>query len=399
LKTTASLYIHIPFCDSFCDYCDFYSVNVNNLNENYIESFITAIINDIKFQIEYFDINEIPTVYIGGGTPSVLGVKISRLFAALKEIPFFSPQEFTVEANPESITEEFLSLCRQGGVNRLSLGVQTFNEPSRLSVNRKGNALFLESQLNLACKYFPGAQTGADLSLDLMAGLPYQDEKIIMEDINRIRAHNPSHISLYSLTVEKNTPLEEKINAKKIILPNSDKTDSLWLFGRYMLMSEGYNHYEVSNFAQNGKQCLHNTRYWQMKNWIGAGPSASGTLINEETAQAKRFTYAQDVDKYIKKPLITSAHCENIDKTTLLKDTILMGFRCKEGTDRELFMKRFGCSLEECIPEALEKWKGKDKMLFLNSFLSDAFTEIEVSKSCPQTIKKRPTVRLGVLKK
>jgi len=377
LKTTASLYIHIPFCDSFCDYCDFYSVTVKNLNEGYIESFITALINDIKFQIEYFDINEIPTVYIGGGTPSVLGAKISLLFNALKKIPFFSPKEFTVEANPESITEEFLSLCGQGGVNRLSLGVQTFHEPSRLSVNRKGNANFLESQLNLARQYFPGAQTGADLSLDLMTGFPHQDEKIIMEDINRIRAHNPSHISLYGLTVEKNTSLYEKIKAKKIILPDSDKTDSLWLFGRDLLKSEGYNHYEVSNFAQDGKQCLHNMRYWQMKNWIGAGPSASGTLINEETAQAKRFTYPHDVDAYIKSPLITSAHYENIDKTALLKDVILMGFRRKEGPDGELFKRRFGCSLEECIPKTLEKWKGKDIMLFLNSFLSEAFTEVD----------------------
>ena len=378
MKTSASLYVHIPFCDSFCDYCDFYSVNAKNLNEDYIESFITALINDINFQIEYFDINEIPTAYIGGGTPSVLGVKISRLFNALKNLPFFSPEEFTVEANPESITEEFLSLCRLGGVNRLSLGVQTFHEPSRLSVNRKGNAYFLEKRLNLAGQYFPGSKTGADLSLDLMTGLPYQDEKIIMEDINRIRARNPSHISLYSLTVEKNTALEEKINAKKIILPDRDKSDSLWLFGREVLVNEGYNHYEVSNFAVDGKQCLHNTRYWQMKNWIGAGPSASGTLINEETAQAKRFTYAHDVGVYIKTPLITSAHRENIDKTSLLKDVILMGYRRKEGPDRELFKKRFGRSPEECIPETLERWKGKDIMLFLNSFLHDAFMEIEI---------------------
>ncbi|WP_461255056.1 radical SAM family heme chaperone HemW [Treponema sp. R80B11-R83G3] len=374
------MYIHIPFCDSFCDYCDFYSVTVKNLNEGYIESFITALINDIKFQIDYFDINKIPTVYIGGGTPSVLGAKISRIFDALKKIPFFSPEEFTVEANPESITEEFLALCRRGGVNRLSLGAQTFHEPSRLSVNRKGSARFLESQLSLACKYFPGAQTDADLSFDLMTGLPHQDEKIVMEDINRIRAHNPSHISLYSLTVEKNTDLEEKIKAKKIILPDSDKSDSFWLFGRDLLTSEGYNHYEVSNFAQDGKQCLHNIRYWQMKNWIGAGPSASGTLINEETAGAKRFTYANDVDSYIKSPLITSARCENIDKTALLKDVILMGFRLKEGPDRELFKSRFGLTLEECIPETLKKWKEKDKMLFLNNFLYDAFSEIEETK-------------------
>jgi oxygen-independent coproporphyrinogen-3 oxidase len=377
LKTGASLYIHIPFCAAFCDYCDFYSVTAKNIKEGYIESFIEALIKDINYQIEYFSIDEIPAAYIGGGTPSVLGKKISPLFDALKKIPFFKPEEFTVEANPESLTEEFLLLCRQGGVNRLSLGVQTFHEPSRICVNRKGNASLLENSLTIASQYFPGNLTGFDLSIDLMTGLPYQNEKIVCEDIKRICARKPSHISLYSLTVEKNTALEEKTKRKEIIPLDNDKADSLWLLGRELLVNEGYNHYEVSNFAVNGKQCFHNLRYWQMKNWIGAGPSASGTLINEETAQAKRFTYAQDVDEYIKTPLITSAHCENIDKNALLKDTVLMGFRCREGLDNELFKSRFGCTLEECIPKTLEKWKEKDKMLFLNSFVSDTFIELE----------------------
>jgi len=377
LKTSASLYIHIPFCASFCDYCDFFSVT-NNFNEGYIDSFIASLIKDINYQIEYFNIGEIPTAYIGGGTPSVLGKKLSRLFGALKEIPFFTPEEFTVEANPESLTEEFLAACRKGGVNRLSLGVQTFHEPSRLCVNRLGDALLLEDRLKSASRYFPGGQTGADLSVDLMTGLPYQTEKTIVEDIKKVRVFNPSHISLYSLTVEANTALEEKIQKREITMPDGEKADSLWLLGCKLLENGGYKHYEVSNFALAGKQCLHNLRYWQMKNWIGAGPSASGTLINEQTASARRYTYAKDVDAYIKTPLITSANCEEIDKKTLLKDTILMGFRCKERTESELFKNRFGCSLEECIPKTLEKWKDKDKMSFLNSFLADAFSEMEL---------------------
>jgi len=376
LKTTASLYIHIPFCSSFCDYCDFFSVKTQNLKEDYFDLFISSLIKDINYQIEYFNIGEIPTAYIGGGTPSVLGKKIARLFNELNKIPFFTPKEFTVEANPESLTEEFLSVCRQGGVNRLSLGVQTFHEPSRISVNRKGDLSLLKNRLELASQYFPSAQTGADLSIDLMTGLPYQDEKIVSEDIKTICTFNPSHISLYSLTVENNTALEEKINKKEITMPNSDKADSLWLLGCDLLKNEGFNHYEVSNFAKDGGQCLHNLRYWQMKNWFAAGPSASGTIVNEETATAKRFTYAKDVDAYIKTPLITSAYCENIDKKTLLQDTLLMGFRCKDGIDKALFKSRFGFSLEECIPKTLAKWKNKETMLFLNAFLSDAFSEI-----------------------
>jgi len=377
LKTSASLYIHIPFCASFCDYCDFFSVTANNLSEGYIDSFIESLIKDINYQTEYFNIGEIPTAYIGGGTPSVLGKKLSRFFDALKEIPFFTPKEFTLEANPESLTEEFLSVCRQGGVNRLSLGGQTFHEPSRLCVNRAGSALLLDERLKLASRYF-GAQTGTDLSVDLMTGLPYQTKETIAEDIKKIRVFNPSHISLYSLTIENNTALEEKINKKEITMPDADNADSLWLLGRELLENEGYNHYEVSNFAFDGKQCLHNLRYWEMKNWIGAGPSASGTLIDEKTVTAKRFTYAKDIDAYIKTPLITSAQCEEIDKKTLLKDTILMGFRLKDWTENELFKNRFGCSLEECIPKTLAKWKDRDKMSFLNSFLSDAFTEMDL---------------------
>jgi oxygen-independent coproporphyrinogen-3 oxidase len=380
LKTEASLYIHIPFCSSFCDYCDFFSVKTDNLNKDYIESFITALITDIYYQIEYFDINKIPTVYIGGGTPSLLGTKISPLFDALKKIPFFSPQEFTIEANPESITDEFLSLCRQIGVNRLSAGVQTFCESSRRSVNRKKSSSFLERQLSLASQYYSGGKTGFDLSLDLMTGLPYQDEKIILEDIKRINSFKPSHISLYSLTVENNTALEQKIKTKKIILPDRESSDSLWLYGRELLLKEKYNQYEVSNFALSGKISKHNMRYWQMKNWIGAGPSASGTLINDETKETYRLTYKDDIDAYIKKPLITCAHLEKIDKKTLLQDTILMGFRCIEGPDKELFKKRFNCTIEDCIPKTLAKWEKKDKMLFLNSFISECFTEIEQSQ-------------------
>jgi len=376
LKTSASLYIHIPFCASFCDYCDFFSVTAKNLSEDYIDSYITSLIKDINYQIEYFNIGEIPAAYIGGGTPSVLGKKLSPLFDALKKLPSFAPKEFTVEANPESLTEEFLSICRQGGVNRLSIGAQTFHEPSRLCINRAGNARLLEERLKTASRYF-GAQ-GTDLSADLMTGLPYQTEETIIDDIKRIRAFNPRHISLYSLTVEANTALEEKINKKEITMPSADKADALWLLGCELLEKEGYAHYEVSNFALDGKQCLHNLRYWQMKNWIGAGPSASGTLINEQSATAKRFTYAKDVDAYIKSPLITSAQCEEIDKKTLLKDTILMGFRMKDWNEKDLFKNRFGCSLEECIPKTLEKWKDRDIMSFLNTFLSDAFSEIEL---------------------
>jgi len=371
----ASLYIHIPFCSSFCDYCDFFSVTKNNFNDEYIDAYLSALINDIEFQISLFNVKNIPTAYIGGGTPSVLGKKINILLNALNSIEQFSPAELTIEANPESITKEFLGLCKDGGINRLSLGVQTFNEKCRMAVNRKGSAYTLNENLSLAAKYFPSS-----LSADLITGLPFQTKEIISDDIKNILEYKPCHVSLYGLSLENDTPLKEKINKKIIELPDDDIMDNLWLFGRDLLVNEGFDNYEISNFALNGKRCLHNMRYWQMQNWLGAGAGASGTIINEKETCAKRYTYKNDIDLYIKNSNIKNAVIEHLEKDTLIRDSILMGYRLKEGPNEEIFKERFGFTAENCIPKTFANWKDKNKMLFLNKFLSEAFDELDTGK-------------------
>ena len=387
--SVSSLYIHIPFCASLCDYCDFYSVNAANISEDYIDSFLSALINDIKRQIDFFGITEIPAAYIGGGTPSVLGRKIQVLFNALNGLSVFSPQEFTIEANPESLTEEFLSVCAGYAVNRLSLGIQTFSGKSRIAVNRAGCYSKLEEKLALASRFFCADVSRTSLSCDLITGLPYQSKNIILDDIKRLISFAPSHISLYSLSVDKNTILYKNSENNTIKLPDSDISDILWLTGRETLISAGYEHYEVSNFAYPAvKRCLHNIRYWRMNNWIGAGPAASGTFIDENKGTARRFTYLSDVDAYIKsmnkkEPAMngnlfnTMSVCEILDKNILLRECLLMGFRYIDGPDPALFFNRFGITLDSCIADTLKKWEGKDKMLFLNKFLSDAFLELD----------------------
>ena len=373
VNKSLSLYIHVPFCSGAqetggkCDYCDFYSVIPGN--DDIISAFLDAVVRGINNQIKYFNVNEIPSVYIGGGTPSVLGKHISILFSALNEIPFFAPAEITVEANPESVTEEFLNICKEGGVNRLSLGVQTFNETSRKAVNRTGNVEILEERIAMCSKYFPDA-----LNVDLITGLPYQNEKIIIDDIKKLLDFNPAHISLYSLSVEKNTNLEKRLRNKEISLPDSE--DSLWFLAKDTLEEVGFKQYEVSNFAKDDKKCLHNIGYWLMQGWLGIGPGASGTVVNEEEGSAKRFTFAPDVNAFIKNPFIEGAVYEEINKKDLLKESLLMGYRYIEGPDEELFKKRFGCGIEDCIPKTISLWKGKDKMLFLNKFMTEAFDEL-----------------------
>jgi oxygen-independent coproporphyrinogen-3 oxidase len=377
-STSLSLYIHVPFClpgiRGRCDYCDFFSTAPENLPDEYIDAFLKAIIADVNYQIEYFNVCEIPTVYIGGGTPSVLGRRIGVLLGALSEIKGFAPVEITVEANSESATEEFLCACRDGGVNRLSLGVQTFHEPSRRAVNRAGNVEMLEERLALCSRFFSGS-----LSADLITGLPCQNEEIVLDDVRRLLSFDPVHVSLYSLCVENGTVLEKKLKNREITLPDRDKADTLWFSARDALMQAGFHQYEVSNFARDGKRCLHNIRYWRMEGWLGAGPAASGTIVDENERRAKRFTYAPDVQAYIKTPFVNTAICEELNKATLMRESVLMGFRYCEGPDAEIFKKRFGLRIEDCIPQTLSRWKGRETMLFLNGFLSEAFDEMESS--------------------
>ncbi|GHV66509.1 coproporphyrinogen III oxidase [Spirochaetia bacterium] len=378
---TASLYLHIPFCSSCCDYCDFYSIPLAGKKYD-LDLYVDTLVAETEKQIRRFGVKKIPTVYIGGGTPSVLGAeRISRLLRGLRTLWINTnekPLEITLELNPESAGEDLLAASRDGGVNRLSMGVQTFHEPSRQAINRIGEAATLSTALTLAADFFPGA-----FSVDLIAGLPFQDEKILLNDIDRIAAYEPAHVSLYSLTVEEGTPLALKAGTPGF-LPNADDADSLWIKGRDALERLGYKQYEVSNFSQPQKECLHNIRYWRMENWLGVGPAASGTIINDDKGTGLRFTYVPEAEPWLAgnpPQSIPSAPLQDeefLDRLTLMKESILMGFRYARGPDNGLFQQRFGMSIEEAIPKALFRRRSrKDKFLFLDSFLRDAFQELD----------------------
>ena len=430
---TASLYIHIPFCASLCDYCDFFSVPINaendvNVINTFIDNFINNLLIDIEEQFAIFGVDNVPTVYIGGGTPSAPGAaRMERLLAgvgALLQPMKKGVEEFTVEANPESAGEDFLQACASGGVTRISLGVQTFHDPSRRAVHRIGDGALVEQRLALAARYFPGA-----FSVDLITGLPFQTEAVLCEDIKRALAFRPGHVSLYSLTLEPQTPLGERVTRHGeavVSLPRGDEADALWITGRDALEKAGLTQYEVSSFALPGKTCAHNIRYWRMENWIGAGPAASGTIIDNEAGTGRRYTYPADIEGYIgktshggtegtegtengkgiqnfitpcppcKQPKV--APClrernwilEELDRDSLIRETLLMGFRYRGGPDPVSFKRRFGCGIEECIPQTVSRWRergffdseqnslapSRNGLLFLNAFLRDAFGEL-----------------------
>jgi oxygen-independent coproporphyrinogen-3 oxidase len=387
-----SLYVHVPFCRSFCDYCDFYSVLLDSPGGGDLaDRYIGALAEDGRRLFEVPP-SSVPTVYIGGGTPSVLGAEaMGRLLDLLQGL-LPSPaedREWTVEANPESLDRAFLRACREGGVNRLSLGVQSFSPRSRALVHRGGGPETVERALDLAAEFFPG-----NFSLDLMAGLPGQDPDSLLGDLERALGFHPAHVSLYALTVEEGTPLWERRGE----LPSREEADSLWIAGRDALEAAGYGQYEVSNFSLPGKESRHNLRYWTMRNWLALGPSGSGTLIDEREGRGLRFTWPADLESWLSGPSPRAGRealppVEILDPLTLMKESLLMGFRCKRGPEAGLFAGRFGRSLEEAIGGTLAKYRdrglvaggdqgrgwalNREGLLWLDPFLVDAFNEVD----------------------
>lgn len=367
--TEASLYIHIPFCARKCFYCDFYSRPVNSDSEK-IDDYIAFLHADILSQLRLHNVNSVPTIYIGGGTPSILGARgIKKIFDFLRGILVVPPLELTVEANPESITKEFIEECVSGGVTRLSVGIQSLNNDSRAAIGRFGDASNTRKQCAMLAGY------GIDISFDMLSGLPFQDRRSICADIRELVGYGASHVSLYDLNVEEGTQLEREIASGRTKLPAPEDAAEIFLAGREELYKAGFIQYEVSNFSRPGFESQHNMRYWRMKNWLGAGKTASGTIIDEETGTGRRFC---------------DGAVEELDTDTLIRETIMMGFRCAKGPDEALFIKRFKKPLRTLIPKtiALAITRGQisenvsgialnsEGLLYLNVFLRSAFSEL-----------------------
>jgi oxygen-independent coproporphyrinogen-3 oxidase len=363
---TSSLYIHIPFCVSKCAYCDFHSRPIAP-SDPAIERYLDGLLVEISGKIRNHGVLTIPSVYIGGGTPSMLGARgIARLLSFITEnlAACLTPDcEVTVEVNPDSIDAAFLETCKRRGATRISIGIQTFNDACRAKVNRQGSGKAALEKLALLRGVFPSS-----FSADLISGLPGQTRSILAKDIETLLASGPPHISLYDLMPH---------GAMSGLLSEEERA-ALWLGGRGALLKAGYEQYEVSNFARPQARSAHNIRYWRMQNWIGAGEAASGTIIDDDTGTGFRET---------------AGRVERLDSPTLIKETLLMGFRFIEGPDAALFRRRFGKTIEETIPCSLATWRAKgvvrkdaaapspQGLLFLDSFLRDCFAELSPSRT------------------
>lgn len=288
-NSNTALYIHIPFCISKCRYCDFFSLTCKNISDEYIE----AVCNQIIFFQNKYSIRSWKSVYIGGGTPSLLTFsQLNKLFSVIN-LDSNCETEITIEVNPDDITKEFLINLSKSPVNRISCGIQSMNDDVLKIAGRRATLTKNEEALVLLNKFW-----NKRLSLDLICGLPGETEESFFYALNQLLKTNVEHISMYSLVVEEETPLGNDIINSKIEY-DYDFADELWLKGKKILESHGFLQYEISNFSKPDKESKHNLVYWNHMNYAGCGSGGTGTIYFEN-GEGERFTNTSDISEYIR---------------------------------------------------------------------------------------------------
>ncbi len=318
------LYLHVPFCSRRCSYCDFAIAVRRNVPVN---EYVNAIKTELHTRRIKEQVGALKTVYLGGGTPSRLGAEgIKQLMFAVKEIASIeSNAEVTLEANPEDITEQAVHEWASSGVNRLSIGIQSFNNRVLQWMHRVHTA---EDALEAANRARKGGINA--ISLDLIFAVPEMLHRNWEEDIATVASLEPDHISLYGLTVEKGTPLGKWTERGEVSEANEERYEQDFLFAHQFLVNAGYEHYEVSNFARPGKRAVHNSAYWKHVPYIGVGPSAHGFDGTKRRWNTRHYTdwlaaISAKVDPIEGDELLTH---ENLQA-----ETVYLGLRTVDGLE------------------------------------------------------------------
>lgn len=312
----AGLYIHIPFCESRCIYCGFYSTTNK---EKYQDKYIGALIKEFKLRSDYLFHENIDTIYIGGGTPSTLSsVNLKRIASIVNH----SVSEFTVECNPDDMTEELAHTLCNIGVNRVSLGVQTFSDKRLRFLNRRHSSLQIQPAINLLRK--AGIK---NISIDLMFGFPQQTLQEWQHDLLMALTLDVEHISAYSLMYEEGTPLYKMLKEKKIM--ENEEATTLQMYDLLIdtLINNGYEHYEISNFSKPGHHSIHNSNYWNGTKYIGLGASAHSYDGNSRQWNISNIeTYISSIDNGC-----VPMNKELLDDVTRYNDMITTALRTSDG--------------------------------------------------------------------
>lgn len=335
------LYVHVPFCEKRCHYCDF---NTYLLREGGVDAYLEALAREAALYAARDDVSgvEFDTLYIGGGTPTALGpAQLERLFAALAPLRLRPGAEVTVEANPGTLTDARLDALLAGGANRISLGVQSLNDQLLVRLGR------IHTARHAADCYERARLRGfANINIDLMFALPGQDLDDWRRTLREIIAWNPEHISCYSLIIEEGTPFGELYAQNALQLPGEEAELAMFRYAIDALGKAGYEHYEISNWARPGYASQHNRIYWLNGEWLGLGPGAHSQWRGERFANERLpQVYAQRLQA----GELPVAWRETVDTATAEEDTVILGLRLRDGVNADAFARRFGRTLEDAF--------------------------------------------------
>lgn len=339
------LYIHIPFCTSKCRYCDFYSVKYNS---TIFKDFLSSLYKEISIYGKILSVKRVKTIYFGGGTPSLVEPEklediINKLTSSFK---IDEKAEITLECNPSSLKKNKIKEYKKIGVNRLSLGIQSFCDQELRLLGRIHTSKEARKVIDWVKDIY------SNFNIDLIFAIPGQNMKDWKENLKFALSYNPPHLSLYNLQIEEDTPLQIMVNKGEIKPVDNEIDASMYIYATNKLKEEGYSQYEISNFSHSSFFSRHNMIYWKYEPYIGLGPSA-----HSFTGQQRFYNYS-DVKKYIgmlslnKLPI---SNIINLTKREKMAEMMFMGLRLLQGVSLTDFRKRFKVELKEVYEEELNK--------------------------------------------
>lgn len=343
-NNNTGLYIHIPFCVQKCGYCDFYSCDDKFY---YIDDYIEAAIKELKYYKNKYDI-EFSTLFIGGGTPTVLTEKqLDSLFTGIYSLyPKKNFKEITIEANPETITDKTAKVLA-ANVNRVSMGAQSFDDNILKTLGRVHNSVKIKEAFALLRE-----NNINNINLDLMYGIPGQNVSMVISDIEEASSMGAEHISFYMFTPYPETPIGKLIESGGLKLPSDDDITDMFITGAGFLEGNDYKQYEIANFCKDGKECIHNLNYWDSGKYIGIGTAAASYF------DGLRYVNLKNIEDYIKQLKKNDDPAETSEKITPdmeLKEFIMLKLRTVAGINKADFKERFGYDFDGRFGKIIER--------------------------------------------
>ena len=353
---------HIPFCVKKCAYCDFLSCPADDETK---EKYVQALCREIEWAKDCLEEYLVDTIFIGGGTPSILEEKyIGQILDTInKNAKVSNDAEITIECNPGTLTMEKLEAYKEAGINRISLGLQSANDDELKAIGRIHNYEEFKKSFNLA--RLAGFK---NINVDLMSALPEQTLDSYKETLAKVVTLNPDHISAYSLIVEDETPLKDMVENGEVTLPSEDDEREMYYLTREFLTRTGYKRYEISNYAKDGYECKHNIGYWKRVEYLGFGIGAASLF------EGKRFSNTSDINLYInalEKDFmnadevweIINENEEVLTKNDEMEEFMFLGLRMTDGIKKSDFEEAFEIDIDLVYGEVLKKLESQELLI------------------------------------